>query len=97
VSNLEESILVYIYHPFTQRFLAWERGAVVGSEQKMAWNVQSYGPRRNGGFIRVSLPEGELCMSEQKGLLDRHRKIEVCKEKHISHLWELMFVDPDEI
>jgi hypothetical protein len=34
-------------------------------------------------------------MSEQKGLLDKHRKTELCGEKHISHVWELQFVDPE--
>ena len=63
----------------------------------MAWRVFSFGPRRNGGFIKITSAEGELCMSEQKGLLDRHRKTEMCKDKHISHIWELNFVDPDEI
>ena len=93
----DEPIIVYVYHPFTQRFLAYEKGAIVGSENKVAWKVQSFGPRRNGGFIKISLADGELCMSEQKGLLDRHRKLELCTEKHLSHIWELMFVHPEEV
>jgi hypothetical protein len=36
-------------------------------------------------------------MSEHKGLLEKHRKLEVCQEKHISHLWEIMFVEPELI
>ena len=88
---------MYIYHPFTQRFLGFERGVVVGSQGRTVWRVSSFGPRRNGAFVRISLPsgEGELCMSEQKGLLDKHRKAELCREKHISHIWEMTFVDPE--
>ena len=43
----------------------------MGSENKVAWKVSSFGPRRNGGFVRIELVSegGELCMSEQKALL----------------------------
>lgn len=95
--NKDESVNVYIYHPFTQRFLRYEKGCVVGSEARQVWNVHSFGSRRNGGFVRISCSEGELCMSDSKGLLEKHRKLEVCKEKHISHLWEVMFVEPELI
>ncbi len=44
--------------------------------------------------MKISSEKGEVCMSEQKDLLDKHRKAVVCGEKHISHVWELMFVDP---
>jgi hypothetical protein len=46
-----------------------DKGSIVGSEEKKVWKVRSFGPRRNGGFVRISCEEGELCMSEQKGLL----------------------------
>lgn len=61
--NGDEIEEVYIYHPFTQRFMAYEKGAIVGSESKMAWRVHSFGPRRNGGFIKISSPTGQVCMS----------------------------------
>lgn len=93
----DESVDVYIYHPFTQRFLRYEKGSVVGSEARQVWSVHSFGKRRNGGFVRISCSEGELCMSDSKGLLEKHRRLEVCKEKHISHLWEVMFVEPELI
>ena len=63
---------------------------MAGSESRAVWRVSSFGPRRNGGFLKISLPNAdnqELCMSEQKGLLDKHRKAELCGEKHISHVW----------
>jgi hypothetical protein len=36
-------------------------------------------------------------MGEQKGLLEKHRKLQICKEKHISHIWEVMLVEPELI
>jgi hypothetical protein len=50
----DESISVYIYHPFTQRFLNYEKGCVVGSEIRKSWKVHSFGKRRNGGFVKIS-------------------------------------------
>lgn len=91
----DETVSAYVYHPFTQRFLNFEKGLVVGSENKKVWRVSSYGRRRNGGFVRIECEEGELCMGESKGLLPNHRRLEVCTEKHISHLWEVMFINPD--
>jgi len=49
--------------------LSFEKGCIVGSEEKKAWEVHSFGKRRNGGFVTISCPEGMLCMSELKGLL----------------------------
>lgn len=34
-------------------------------------------------------------MSEQKALLEKHRRVELCNSKHISHIWELMLIDPE--
>jgi dolichyl-phosphate-mannose--protein O-mannosyl transferase len=49
----DEAVSAYIYHPFTQRFLNFEKGLVVGSENKKVWSVSSFGRRRNGGFVRI--------------------------------------------
>jgi len=71
----DEIINAYIYHPFTQRFLTIDKGQVVGSQSKKIWQIRSFGRRRNGGFISIGCEEGELCMSENKGLLANHRRL----------------------
>jgi hypothetical protein len=58
VNEEDELISAYIYHPFTQRFLNYEKGQIVGSEDKKIWQIRSFGRRRNGGFISISCDEG---------------------------------------
>lgn len=30
-------------------------------------------------------------MTDDRGLITNHRKLQLCTNKHISHLWELQF------
>ena len=96
-NNGDEIIWAYIYHPFTQRFLTYEGDKIGAGNDKKLWQVRSYGPRRNGGFVKISCEFGELCMGECQALLDRHRRLELSKDKEVSHLWEIMFVDPEDV
>lgn len=34
---------------------------------------------------------GDLCMTDQQGLLANHRKLTLCQANHIGHLWEINF------
>jgi hypothetical protein len=46
---------------------------------------------RKGGFVKFICEEGELCMMEERGLLSNHKKLRLCSETHVEHLWELRF------
>jgi hypothetical protein len=63
----------------------------VCTEEKKEWKIISFGPRRNGGFVKISCEEGELCMTEERGLLSNHKKLDLCKNAHLCHMWEIRF------
>lgn len=50
---------------------------------KYEWKLIEFGPKRNGGFIKITTEVNgermEICMTDQPGILPNHRKIELCK------------------
>lgn len=52
---------------------------MVCGSAKYEWKIIDFGPKRNGGFIKISTECGgeymEVCMTDQAAILPNHRKI----------------------
>lgn len=42
-----------IYHPFTKKYLQSIENSVAAGDDQYVWEIESLGPRRNQGFVKI--------------------------------------------
>ena len=55
IIQIDNSDRVYIYHPFTQKFLGLTKNSeICCDDEKYEWKMKDFGRRRNGGFTKLT-------------------------------------------